>query len=71
MEPGSFQWCPVAGQEATGKNCDIGGLNHLNIRRHFFTVRVTKHWHRLPNRVVSPCLEILKSCLDSGLASWL
>ncbi|KAK1192717.1 RTTN protein, partial [Pygoscelis papua] len=37
----------------------------LNIRKHFFTVKVSKHWHRLPREVmVSPSLEILKSCLD-------
>jgi len=22
MEPGSFQWCPVTGPEAMGKNCE-------------------------------------------------
>ncbi|KAK4830304.1 hypothetical protein QYF61_009809 [Mycteria americana] len=25
----------------------------LNIRKHFFTVRVTEHWHRLPRDFVS------------------
>ena len=36
---------------------------HLNIRKHFFTVRVTEHWHRLPKQVVeSPSLgDIQKS----------
>ena len=37
----------------------------LNIRKHFFTVRVTEHWHRLPREVVeSPSLEIFKRCMD-------
>jgi len=37
----------------------------LNIRKHFFTVGMTKHWHRLPREAVeSPSLEILKSHLD-------
>ncbi|KAK4828080.1 hypothetical protein QYF61_023140, partial [Mycteria americana] len=37
----------------------------LNIRKCFFTVRVTKHWHKLPREVVEPpSLEILKSHLD-------
>ena len=25
---------------------------HLDTRKHFFTVRVTEHWHRLPREVV-------------------
>ena len=33
----------------------------LNMRKHFFIVRVTEPWHRLPREVVeSPSLEILK-----------
>ena len=44
----------------------------LNIRKHFFTVRVTDHWHRLPREVVeSPSLGILKSCLDMALGNQL
>ena len=34
----------------------------LNIRKHFFPVRVTEHWHRLPMEAAeSPSLEIFKS----------
>jgi len=37
----------------------------LNIRKHFFSVRVTKHWHRLPRETVEcHSLEIFKSHLD-------
>jgi len=44
----------------------------LNFRKHFFTVRVTKHWHRLPRQVVdSPSLEIFKSHLEMVLGNWL
>ena len=44
----------------------------LNIRKRFFTVRVTEPRHRLPREVVeSPSLEILKSHLDMVLGSWL
>ncbi|KAK4824904.1 hypothetical protein QYF61_021419 [Mycteria americana] len=70
-EPWAFQWCPVAEPEPNGHN-----LKHrrfpLNVRKHFFTVRVTEHWHRLPREVVeSPSLEIFKSCLDAILGNWL
>ena len=39
---------------------------------HFFAVRVTEHWHRLPREAIeSPCLNVLKSHLDMVLGSWL
>ena len=45
---------------------------HLNIRKRFFTVRVTKHWHRLPRDVAeSSSLEIFKSRLDTVLGNQL
>ncbi|GAB0176858.1 hypothetical protein GRJ2_000151000 [Grus japonensis] len=45
---------------------------HLNMRKNFFTVRVTEHWNRLPREVMeSPSLEILKICLDMILCNLL
>ncbi|KFV83824.1 hypothetical protein N308_00347, partial [Struthio camelus australis] len=45
---------------------------HLNLRKNFFTVRVTEHWNRLPGEVVeSPSLEILKTRLDAILGNML
>lgn len=44
----------------------------LNIRKHFFTVRVAEHWHRLPREVTeSPSLEILKINLDMDVGNQL
>ncbi|KFV81283.1 hypothetical protein N308_00903, partial [Struthio camelus australis] len=45
---------------------------HLNLRKNFFTVRVTEHWNRLPRGVVeSPSLEIFKTRLDVILGNML
>ena len=43
-----------------------------NMRKNFFTVRVTEHWNRLPREAVeSPSLEIFKSHLDAYLSNLL
>ena len=44
----------------------------LYVRKHFLTVRVTEHWHRLPREVVeSPSLELFKNHVATVLGSWL
>jgi len=45
---------------------------HLNMRKNFFTLRVTEHWNRLLRGVVdSPPLEIFKTHMDEVLCSLL
>ncbi|KFO55743.1 hypothetical protein N302_01110, partial [Corvus brachyrhynchos] len=40
----------------------------LDTRKKLFTVRVVRHWHRLPKEAVNaPSLEVFKARLDGAL----
>jgi len=61
----------VCSDRRRGNGCKLKeGRFRSDIRQKFFTMRVVKHWHRLPGEAVAaPSLAVFKSRLDGALSN--
>jgi len=61
----------VCSDRTRGNGCKLKeGSFRLLIRKKFFTMRMVKHWNRLPREAVDvPSLEVSKARLDGALSN--
>jgi len=61
----------VCRDRTKGKGCKLKECRfRLDIRKKFFTIRVVKHWERLPREAVAPpSLAVFKARLDGALSN--